>query len=227
MTTHLENCEWKCTPDVHFGTENEIHIWRIPVKPVQETELKVLSSDERKRLAEFRNTLSKNIYFSSRIMMRKLFSSYLDLPASDIEIAIHSQGKPYLKMNDNSLEFNLTHSDTQVLLAISNNGAIGIDVETARPVSNWGKIANKVFDQVFYNSLMNTDKPEKQFISYWTVFEARQKLFGHGVFGSSQQSNNIKTITFEPEPGFHAALAFEAESPTISFFSALTTDVHI
>lgn len=215
MTTHLENLEWKCTSEAHFGTGNEIHIWRIPSSPVQESELDILSFSEIKRLAEFKNINSKRVFFSSRIAMRKLFSSYLDLTTSEIVIEKHPQGKPYIKQEKKVFEFNLTHSDNQILLAVSNNREVGIDIEASRQIANWHDIAKKIFDQKTFLSLTQVENPELKFIDYWTAFESRQKLLGLGVFGRSPlKLNLINTISFSPARGFTAALTFLATHPS-------------
>ena len=221
MTAYLENCGWKCTPDAHFGTDNEIHIWRIPVRPVFNGGIKLLSAAEKKRLNGFRNNHSKDTFFSSRIAMRKLFSSYLDMPVDSIQFDTRTHGKPCIHLDNDRFEFNLTHSGSLILLAVSNNVEIGIDIEAVRQVTNWKSISRKVFDQKTCSLLLKSENPADLFVRYWTTFESRQKLFGQGVFGDHpSEAESIKTCLFDPAPGYTAAISFQSSQslPELQFF---------
>lgn len=51
---------------------------------------------------------------------------------SSVTLAHRPSGAPYLKGRDD-LHISISHSSAQVVIAISNNGPIGIDTETLRP----------------------------------------------------------------------------------------------
>ncbi len=229
MSLHLEHCDWKCTSDVYFGTDNEIHVWKIPLLEVNERDFTSLSSEEKLRLSSYRNEQSRTIFYSSRIAMRKLFSTYLHILPEAVNFATREHGKPYLELHNNTtkFEFNLTHSGEQILLAISTQQSVGIDIEAMRTVPNWQRVAKKVFDNNLMKRLLNTANPANEFVKLWTEFEARQKLAGMGVFGSHQQiPGNATIINWQPAPGYHAALAFQTDEsiPSICFFEFDTSE---
>jgi len=208
MTKYLENCQFKFTPGAKFATDNEIHIWKIPAIDYTDNTLSDLSVEERKKLTQLKNPQTKKVFFSSRQAIRKLFSSYLDCPAKQLEFAVHMQGKPFLASHDKKLEFNLSHSADRILLAVSRLGPVGIDIEAKRKLDNWEAIARKVFDQASLEKFLQLNNPEAQFFHFWTGFEAKKKLSGNGIFSQAEQADNIETILFEPEIGYQAALAF-------------------
>ena len=224
MTRHLENCNWQCTAEAQFGTDSEIHVWKIPLLPLLDDELfpvDILSVEEKKRLSKIKNASSRRVFISSRVVMRKLFSGYLGGSPDNIEIDVQPEGKPFLKNSPARLEFNLSHCGEQILLAIANQTAVGVDIEAIRPVKNWQQIARKVFSESQLEKLDSSPNSSIDFLPLWTEFEAHQKLVGSGVFGRQQQSLvSHETITFSADAGYIAALAFYAAPayPNISFY---------
>lgn len=220
MSKFLKNCRFKFTSEAKFTTENEIHIWKIPATDYTDNTLSNLSGEERKKLAKLKNPLSKRVYFSSRQAIRKLFASYLKCSANQLEFAVHNQGKPFLFSHEQALEFNLSHSGDRILLAVSKSGPVGIDIEACRKLDNWEAIARKVFDQPTLQKFISSKDPEGIFFQYWTEFEARKKLTGHGIFSQTEIADNIEALLFEPENGYQAALAFNSQksAPAIHFY---------
>lgn len=220
MSKFVKNCQFKFTSGAKFATENEIHIWKIPATDYTDNTLSNLSGEERKKLTQLKNPRSKRVYFSSRQAIRKLFASYLKCSANQLEFAVHKQGKPFLSSHERALEFNLSHSGDRILLAVSKSGPVGIDIEACRKLDNWEAIARKVFDQPTFQKFISSKDPETCFFHYWTEFEARKKLAGHGIFGHTELADNIDTILFEPENGYQAALAFNCQksAPRLHFY---------
>lgn len=93
------------------------------------------------------------------------------------KITLSKYGKPYLY--DNSLYFNISHSEDTVACIISETNIVGIDIEYQRTIN--------------YNSLnIYTTKEEKRmqlainpihcFYRIWTLKEAITKCLGYGLY---------------------------------------------
>lgn len=220
MTKYLENCQFKFNSGAKFATDNEIHVWKIPATDYTDNTLSDLSGEEKEKLSQLKNPQTKKVFFSSRQAIRKLFSSYLDCPANQLEFAVHKQGKPFLASHDKKLEFNLSHSADRILLAVSRQGPVGIDIEACRNLDNWQAIARKVFDRPTMEKFLQMKDPEAQFFHFWTEFEAKKKLSGQGIFAQAERADNIETILFEPDIGYQAALAFKNQksAPKLHFY---------
>lgn len=78
--------------------------------------------------------------------------------------------------------FNISHSGDRVAVAISNKGAIGLDIEQHRTLPNYQKIAKTFFSITEQNWLKRHSNPQAAFWQLWTLREAAVKLYGKGVW---------------------------------------------
>lgn len=107
--------------------------------------------------------------------------------ASDEQIVRNEHGKPDIApeyKKNTSLHFNLAHSGSYVVLAIS-DGPVGVDIERTDRM-NW-KVARRILrtDQI-HRLESYEDKQERlqyEFTKYWTQYEAIMKLNGTGLAG--------------------------------------------
>jgi len=181
----------------------------------------MLSQDEVQRVQKFKNETARKTYLCSRLAMRRLFSSYLKQPASELKFNTTQQGKPFLADYTTELKFNLSHSGELILLAVSPSLELGIDVEQHKPIQNWKKIASKVFDAQTIDILKQKKDPETAFIKAWTEFEARQKLLGQGIFGYKTAVNKKTAWEIMRIEDFEASLCYfqETKKPRICLFN--------
>jgi len=208
MPTSHNNCRWNDANTAEFSSPDEIHVWKILLFDPEPGELEVLSQDELKRSQDFKNETARNTYICSRLVMRRLFASYLKQPASELKFQTTQQGKPFLVGNTADLRFNLSHSGELILLAVSPIIELGIDLEQHKEIKNWEKIAQKVFDTEMIQVLKQDEQPERAFIRAWTEFEARQKSHGEGIFGEKTSAiHNTNSIIINIE-GFEASLCY-------------------
>jgi len=212
MPTSFHNYRWTDANTAEFSSPDEIHVWKISLFDPTPDELEILSKDEIERSHKFKNETARKTYLCSRLVMRRLFASYLKQPASELKFNTTQQGKPFLANYATELKFNLSHSHGLILLAVSPSLELGIDVEQHKVISNWEKIAHKVFDAKTIGDLKKETNPEKAFIRAWTEFEAQQKLLGEGIFGKRPSAINKTASVTMNIPGFEASVCY---SPVI------------
>ena len=110
-------------------------------------------------------------------------SNYLNQSSDKINIAKTAQGKPYLP-DYPQIHFNISHSGGILLAAISAIGAVGVDIEQAKPQRrDFPGLVTKCFaksEQNYWNALPETEKTA-EFYRFWTRKEAFVKAVGRGL----------------------------------------------
>jgi 4'-phosphopantetheinyl transferase len=208
MSTSPDTCPWADASTADFDSPGQIHVWKISLFVPLSADLDILAASELQRSQDFKNEIARNTYLCSRIVMRRLIASYLNRPAYELEFNTTARGKPFLCGNGPGLKFNLSHSGELMLLAISPSLELGVDIEQQKSISNWEKIASKVFNKTIIDSLKQSIYPQKAFIREWTAFEAKHKLFGEGIFGHLPKSADMAEIIRLDIKGFEASLCY-------------------
>jgi phosphopantetheinyl transferase len=101
---------------------------------------------------------------------------YKDFPYAAIEI--NEAGKPSIQ--DNQLQFNLSHTQSLAAAILSNTKSVGIDAEKIN--SRVLKIQHKFINEVEAVNLVGKTESEQISIltKYWTIKEAVYKWWGKG-----------------------------------------------
>jgi 4'-phosphopantetheinyl transferase len=121
--------------------------------------------------------------------VRGLLAAYLDRRMADVRIEHGAYGKPQIA--DAALEFNLSHSGGALLLGLSRDRAVGVDLETAqrktRPVA---ELARRWFAPAETAALevLPADRQQAAFLRLWTAKEALVKAQGSGIGAGLHQA---------------------------------------
>ncbi|MGN0804644.1 MAG: 4'-phosphopantetheinyl transferase family protein [Candidatus Coproplasma sp.] len=100
-----------------------------------------------------------------------------DLGLINPRIYRNEHGKPYLK--EGSIFFNLSHSGTVAVCAIS-SAEVGIDVQEVRPVSE--SLIKKICTKDEYAFVaQNSEEIDKRFCRLWAIKESVIKCLGKGL----------------------------------------------
>ncbi len=208
-----------------FATANtlmdgEVHIWRFPLD--LELSSKPLSPEEKQRLASIKRPRAACQYRSTRFYLRSILASYLGTEPAMLEFSIEAGGKPHLQHP--RLQFNLSHSHSLGLLAVSAQHPVGVDLEKIRPLKYARNIAKRLFPKNIREQLSDMDSNNQQllFFQQWTAMEARQKTLGRGIFDTPVAAEAIHCQHFMADQGFVAAVATESarEKPIPRFFNS-------
>lgn len=122
-------------------------------------------------------------------MLRHLLGDYLNVPPSQVRFTYGVHGKPTIAAElggaDSApqLEFNVAHSGERLLIAVTRDRQVGIDVEKIRPDLDYMRLAQRFFALQEVNALraLSHETQRVAFFRLWTRKEAFVKALGSGV----------------------------------------------
>lgn len=171
-----------------------------------------------------------------------LLGAYAGCGTADLRIERGEHGKPRLR--NVALEFNLSHSGTTLLLGLSRQQALGVDIEArprARPVL---ELARRWFDadEVTALEALPESLQHSAFLQLWCCKEAVLKAHGRGIgygldhvafdldagadianirrIGGAATSPAWQVRRLAPQQGMTGALAWCGPAHTVSAFVA-------
>jgi 4'-phosphopantetheinyl transferase len=141
----------------------------------------VLSAAERARAERFHFDRDRHRYVRGRGFLRQQLGQMTGQGAADLLLSEGAWGKPVLQ--DHALWFNLSHSRDLAVLAISQDGPVGIDLEFIDRSVDVTALARAVFCPQEIDILMALPPLARpaRFFAFWTAKEARMKLTGEGM----------------------------------------------
>lgn len=173
------------------GTDAQVAAW-----------VRLLSPDERARMARFRFEIHQRRYAAAHAQLRLILSPYLALAPTAIQFATTEFGKPYLVFPPSEglvpqvasllkpsegyttdICFNMSHAGDQMLVGVVRGRAIGVDIEQIRPDFATTDIAMHYFsavEQAAFRAVPDEQKPQA-FFNAWTRKEAFIKAVGEGL----------------------------------------------
>jgi 4'-phosphopantetheinyl transferase len=157
---------------------------------------KTLSADECQRAARFHFGKDKNRYVAGRGMLREILGWLLGVGPDELIFSYCVHGKPRLAAptaSEAPLHFNVAHSDSLVVYAVSCEQEVGIDVERIRPIREMEDIAAHVFSELERAQwrLFPDEKKMEVFLNCWVRKEALLKISGEGI---SKPLNQIEVF---------------------------------
>tara|TARA_R110000824_G_scaffold7892_4_gene35817 strand:+ start:40539 stop:41312 length:774 start_codon:yes stop_codon:yes gene_type:complete len=170
--------------------DNEIHLWFVEHQQITDTDLLeayrgLLNNEEEKRFQRFVFPKHKLQFLASRALLRTVLADYLDQPPSGLVFARNAYGKPRIASFEMPLPlaFNLSHTNDMTVLAVTQGGEIGVDVEYITRKVDILKLAERYFSAQEASDLkqLGVDKFNQRFIELWTLKEAYIKACGMGL----------------------------------------------
>ena len=146
----------------------------------------LLSAAERERV-ERRLPEVRRRAIASRGRLRLLLGRLLDVPPAALELATGPQGKPTLAGRfAGLLEFNVSHSGDEGLIAIARRRQVGIDLEVAKPTQtvDWARLmAGTIFAEAELVRWQQFPEPQlaAAVLDAWVAKEAVFKAIGTGI----------------------------------------------
>jgi 4'-phosphopantetheinyl transferase len=144
-------------------------------------------------------------------VVRSLLAAYLNCAADAVRIERGEYGKP--RVVNAPVEFNLAHSGDALLVGLSRNVALGVDLEVAsrrtRPVVD---LARRWFAPREADSLAALPEAQRHaaFLRLWTCKEAVLKAQGHGIsYGLARvefelsAAGDVQDLRAQPDAGDH------------------------
>ena len=175
-------------------------------------EPEVLAPRERTRLARFRDAAAAARYLRTRTLVRRVLAAHLNLEPAHVPITQTDLGKPVVA---GSVHFNVSHSGDLIVLAVSADRAVGIDIERRRPVQGAGALMARwltAAEQEDVTRRVRAGVSESDaFLYVWSLKEARLKALGVGI--SAALSPVAEQTTAIPLDGILAQLAASRVGP--------------
>ncbi|HEX4773090.1 MAG TPA: 4'-phosphopantetheinyl transferase superfamily protein [Bryobacteraceae bacterium] len=218
---------------------DHLHIWYAnigPQQPSPDSLEKILTHDERDRAARFHFNIHRVRYVYTHACLRLLLGSYLQVAPETICFRFGPFGKPYIAAEDNQLispdrklvEFNISHSADLALLGFSLGAAIGIDTEFINRQLKIHEVAPVVFTpgELAYMYSASPAVQFDRFFDLWSRKEAYAKALGMGLqipfkeldIGQQSIVNGLRIYSFEPVPGYIAAVVAPPSVHSIQYF---------
>ncbi|MDH5423550.1 MAG: 4'-phosphopantetheinyl transferase superfamily protein [Gammaproteobacteria bacterium] len=184
-------------PDIHT-----VDIWKIPLNTTSSdisALLSILSAEELERHRQMHERV-RMPYLLSHSACRNILSLYLKISPAQIQYKKSTHGKPFLSPA-NTLRFNMSHSNTLAVIAVSNLSEVGVDIEFSDKNTDWEKVSKRFFsaEEVQYLFKQNKADQKKVFFQLWTRKEAYIKALGTGL-ATSLSSFNVTAPRITTEP---------------------------
>jgi len=168
--------------------EDEVHVWfaYLPPDPGAEREAwTVLTPEERARANRLRQYRDRALRVRTRALVRRVLATYLQVAPQDVAIATRPDGKPEVAGGDTRRwpRFNVSHSGTVALMAVSASHEVGADVERVRADVLWRDIADEFFSPAEVDVIGHVPRADRRraFFDCWVRKEAYLKGLGVGL----------------------------------------------
>lgn len=203
--------------------QGDVHLWCVNLSDIRASTDSVYSTANGSG-SDSDCSLSQKTF--TKIIVRKILSSYLNCPPDQIEFIIGDHGKPSIK--NSTLQFNVSDSGDYLLLGVTQNNPIGVDIECTKRNVDYLALAKRFFTAQEYDTIRNSADQQYAFFRCWTQKEAFIKATGMGLsYGLSNfnvEMNQesfliddfyVRSITVDVE-NYAAAVAVQSLNPIFS-----------
>ena len=221
LTLPSWQAQWNAASPADFSTkEKHVHIWRIHKQRFLENWYKYLSlimtKTEIEKARAIKMLKVKNQYLATRTATRCLLGEYLKMDPKSISFSKNRWGKPMVN-SPIPLHFNLSHTDQWILLGVSFQRPIGVDVEQVRHAFDYRAMVEQYFHPEEQQQLTgNMAVQGRKFFQLWTRKEALAKAIGFGLHERLLATNMLEESMPDTQPGhnggFFAIHSFEVDS---------------
>ncbi len=175
-------------PDLVQMPLNHVHLWLIDLADHRQNfdRLQHLLNDT--ETARAQRLLRPHVYerfVLARALLRQLLGHYLRCSPQEVHLQFSSYGKPSLdpSVHKMPLQFNISHSQDYVMVALTKQNELGVDIEYHKALNDFNGIIERVFSASEQTWLASLPEPSQQaaFFKVWTRKEALTKAMGLGL----------------------------------------------
>jgi len=178
---------WEAPPSQNRLPKDHVFVWRVNIG-LSQAELQwleaLLSVEEAAHVSRFHRQEDRRRAIVSRGVLRILLAHELNDEPDRIKLFYGAQGKPELDARAaRGLQFNVSHSHEEILIALASERAVGVDIEHIRPAIHDLEISQQNFTATESRALLAFPPAERSagFFAYWTCKEAFIKAKGGGL----------------------------------------------
>jgi 4'-phosphopantetheinyl transferase len=193
----------------------EIHLWLASYDEIADERLhaayrELLDPAERAQEPRFYFARDRRRYLVTRALVRTVLSRYVTIDPKDWVFSTNSYGRPEIANvlpDDSRLSFNLSHTHSLIVLGVTKQRALGVDVENVRSREAAIGVANHYFAPPEVATLNAAPGHEQhyRFFEYWTFKESYIKARGMGLslpldkFSFHYRHDRAVEIDIDPE----------------------------
>jgi 4'-phosphopantetheinyl transferase len=224
---------------------DQIHLWLAFDNEIDDDALAnyrrlLLNEEERLREKRFHFEKDRKQFVITRALVRTVLSRYSNIRPPAWQFSKSAYGRPAISNGDadsNALSFNLSHSNGLVMLAVSRQQPLGVDVENTHLRAAPLDIAGEFFSREEAQALhaLPPEMQHERFFQYWTLKESYIKAEGKGLsipldqfslafsaatgidihFHSSFEKNSLnwRFFLFQPTPHYMASVCINQANP--------------
>lgn len=165
--------------------KNDLEIWQASTKLASQYADPLIATLTDKEISRGRRLIDPERcqrFLLAQAILRGVLSCYLNQPPESIVFERGEHGKPYLK--NSSVRFNLTHSHEAVIVAVTDKGEVGVDVEYTARTHHFDALVKRFFseeERAAYFSYTSEQERRIAFYRAWTRKEAYLKATGLGL----------------------------------------------
>ena len=168
-----------------FLQKNRIHVWSASYRDL-DRHYKVLSgiisTEERDTASLFRNPADTRRYILRHGALRVILSNYIHQNPETVSFFTGKNGKPELGFRSSSADvsFNLSHTSEMVIIGITRNQRIGIDIVRMDPLYQYHDVADYMLTPAEKGFMQGAGPAEgyQVFFRIWALKEAILKTTG-------------------------------------------------
>ena len=176
------------SPHAHLP-RGHVHLWQLPdqqpdVERIRAKGMDLLSPEERQRSDGMKHPLVADRFVLGRILLRRVLARYLDEDPADLAFHYNSNGKPELvDRSGPAISFNLSHSASEIILAVAAAPAIGVDLEPVDRADTAYRISQRFFSTSEIRQLEALGpKAASHALMLWSLKESIVKARGETVW---------------------------------------------
>lgn len=181
-----------------MSNRDQVWVYVCPVSRVPQDHLVLshylgfLSLAEKLRYDQY-HTKAARLFLISRVLVKTVLGDKLGISPHEVNIQLHPNGKPFVE-GSKAVYFNLSHSANVIVLAVTEAGEIGIDVERLDREFEWRRVdsvlASSEIEWIKQNELIDPSSVYQRFFQIWTLKESYIKCTGEGM------SRHLKKLNF-------------------------------
>ena len=169
----------------------ELHVWLTFYEEIDAVVLSplyrmLMSAAERHQATRFYFAADRVQYLVTRALVRTVLSQYAAVTPEAWNFETNAYGRPYAVNREalyDGLSFNISHTRSLIVLAITKRCAVGVDVENLVSREPAFEVANSYFATEEAATLRGLAHNEQRyrFFEYWTLKESYIKARGVGL----------------------------------------------
>lgn len=168
----------------------QVHLWlsrphNAPEEWLHTLARDILADEEISKSRRFHFACDRRRFLLTRILQRTLLSRYYSIAPKDWVFSQNSFGRPCIApgQQEQAIEFNISHTERLVALALGRHVELGIDIEWLGRTTSRAGIADRFFAPAEAAELGGVPPHlrDRRFLEFWTLKEAYIKARGRGL----------------------------------------------